>query len=58
MTCVARLVSNSPVQDKSNGCSVLTAIWFQDTFAFPIDPLVLEHFRGLNRAEKAADGQW
>jgi hypothetical protein len=46
------------VRDKSKDCSVLAAVWFQDTFAFPIDPLVLEHFRGVDWAEKAEDGEW
>ena len=58
VTCVARLVSRFPVRDKSKDCSVLAAVWFQDTFAFPIDPLVLEHFRGVDWAEKAEDGEW
>jgi uncharacterized protein (TIGR02996 family) len=58
VTCVARLESFSPARDKTKDCSSLTAIWFQDTFAFPIDPLVLEHFRGVDWEGKAIDGEW
>jgi hypothetical protein len=44
VTCVARYVAYP---------SELTIIWFQDEFAFPIDPQVLEHLQGLDWAGRA-----
>jgi uncharacterized protein (TIGR02996 family) len=58
VTCVARLGSSSPARDKNKDCSALTVIWFQDTFAFPIDPQVLEHFCGVDWEGMAIDEEW
>jgi hypothetical protein len=54
VTCVARL-SSSPARDQTTDVSVLTVIWFQDDFAFPIDPAVLAHLRDLVWEELATD---
>ena len=54
VTCVARL-SSSPVRDQLMDASELTVIWFQENFAFPIDPAVLAQLRDLNWAERAID---
>lgn len=42
--CVARFGAPAP-----NACSAeLTVIWFQDEFAFPMDPRVVEHLEGID----------
>jgi uncharacterized protein (TIGR02996 family) len=54
VTCVARL-SSSPARDQTMDASELTVIWFQEDFAFPIDPAVLAHLRDLDWRERAID---
>src|SRR5262249_5856432 len=57
VTCVAEFTS-SPARDTTKHGSALTVIWFQDSYAFPIDPQVLEHLRGLDWDSKAIDFEW
>lgn len=46
VTCVARYISY-PAE--------LTVIWFQQEFAFPIDPQVFDHLQGIDWARLAID---
>jgi len=55
ITCVARLISVTPARDPKKDTSELTVIWFQDEYAFPIDPQVLEHLRRLDWDNRAID---
>jgi hypothetical protein len=41
VTCIARFLSDRLRRQPDEIWSALTVIWFQDDFAFPIDPLVL-----------------
>src|SRR3954471_3113148 len=54
VACVARL-SSSPARDQTMDGSGLTVIWFQEDFAFPIDPAVLAQLRDLDWGERAID---
>jgi len=54
VTCVAHLTS-SPARDTMRDGSALTVIWFQDDYAFPIDPHVLDHLHGLDWKGRATD---
>jgi uncharacterized protein (TIGR02996 family) len=58
VTCVARVRSHRPAREMNKDGSALTVIWFQDEFAFPIDPRVLEHLRGLDWDSRAFDFNW
>ncbi len=52
VTCVATFES-SPVRNAREDCSLLVIVWFQETFAMPIDPGVLNQIRKIDW-EKAA----
>ena len=52
--CIASCQSFS-IQDDPLYASHLTLIWFQDDYAFPIDPLVVEHIQTLEWARHAVD---
>ena len=47
VTCVARFIS-SGLSGSNDIWSILRLIWFQDSFAFPIDPRVREQIAGLD----------
>ena len=53
-TCMAQLES-SPARDKKMFRSKLTVVWFQDQYAFPIDPHVLECIMQLDWTNIATD---
>ncbi len=55
ISCVANFESPEPARDPLQDYSVLTVIWFQDDFAFPIDPQVLEQIRALDWEQLAQD---
>jgi hypothetical protein len=44
ITRIARLMSDVLPHDAEDVASVLRMIWFQDDFAFPIDPYTLSQF--------------
>jgi uncharacterized protein (TIGR02996 family) len=48
VTCVARFAAYA-----GPGTTKLTVIWFQDEFAFPIAPDVLEHLAGIDWSARA-----
>ncbi len=53
VTCIGRFESN-PI-DSTWYCSGLVIIWFQDEFAFPIDPTALAQFRAIDWDAHAVD---
>jgi hypothetical protein len=56
--CIARLIAVAPVRDRTRHASMLTVVWFQDEFAFPIlEPASLQ-LRNLNWVELASDFDW
>lgn len=48
ITCIARFMSDVLPDDRENIASVLCVIWFQDDFAFPIDPLVMMELASID----------
>lgn len=52
--CIARCHSLS-IRDDPCYASHLTLVWFQDDYAFPMDPLVVEHIRNLDWKRQAID---
>jgi len=55
VTCVARFQSRDVARDARCDYSELRIIWFQESFALPIDPEVLEHIRDIRWEEHAHD---
>lgn len=55
ITCIAEFESVEPAQDKSKDASILTVVWFQDDWALPIPPSILEAIQKLDW-EKLATG--
>jgi hypothetical protein len=55
ITCVGRFRSFPPARDPEAHYSELTVIWFQDQFAFPLHPGILEHLRLLDWDRLARD---
>ena len=47
-----------PVRDMIQDCSALTIIWFQDEFAFPLDPLVREQLLAIEWERFATDHEY
>jgi uncharacterized protein (TIGR02996 family) len=56
IVCVGRFDS-SPVEAHAD-FSELAVIWFQDEFAFPIDPRVMAQLRAIDWDGHAVDGLW
>jgi len=55
VTCIGRFDSLQPARDKSRDLSGLVVIWFQDEFAFPIDPAVVSQLLAIDWEAHAAD---
>jgi hypothetical protein len=55
VVCVMRLHSLEPAQDPKAHYSRLTVVWFQDEYAFPIDPKVLDALQALDWKAVAHD---
>jgi uncharacterized protein (TIGR02996 family) len=55
IVCAGRFRSSSPAQDPNRKSSKLTVIWFQDEFAFPIDPAIREQIRAIDWEKHATD---
>jgi hypothetical protein len=47
-TCVAQFTSEALADDSGGFASVLRVIWFQDEFAFPIDPSIVVELAALD----------
>jgi uncharacterized protein (TIGR02996 family) len=58
IVCVGRFDSYQPVRDASRDGSMLPVAWFQDEFAFPIDPVVREQIRAIDWDRHATDIDW
>ena len=54
VTCIASFLSDRLRHRPDEIWSALTAIWFQDEFAFPIDPLVLIEIASIDWDAHAA----
>ncbi|MBN2107162.1 MAG: hypothetical protein JW832_07015 [Deltaproteobacteria bacterium] len=53
--CIAQLESFFPTQDKDMFGSMLTVVWFQERYPFPIDPQVLQCIKKLDWNNLASD---
>ena len=53
--CVASCRSPFPARDSSKDASHMTIVWFQDDYAFPIEPSVQEHLSNLEWERLAVD---
>jgi hypothetical protein len=58
IACVGRFSSFQPARDESRAASELTIIWFQDEFAFPINPGIREQIRTIEWEKHAYDFDW
>jgi len=48
ITCIARFTSGTLANDSDGASLNLRVIWFQDAFAFPIDPLVITQLAAID----------
>lgn len=55
IACVSQFESGSPARNQQSERSELTVIWFQEEFAFPIDPAVREQIRAIEWEKHATD---
>jgi uncharacterized protein (TIGR02996 family) len=58
IACIGQFDSLQPARDASRDGSVLTIIWFQHGWAFPIDPGVYEQIRAIDWEKYAHDFDW
>lgn len=58
ITCVGRFMCHAPARSAKAHGSNLAIIWFQDEFAFPIDPTVLDLMRMVDWKSCARDFQY
>jgi uncharacterized protein (TIGR02996 family) len=58
VACVGRFTSFDAARDPQRHASTLTVIWFQDEFAFPIEPAIREHIRAIDWEKHAHDFDW
>ena len=56
--CIGHWRSLTPARRPDHDSSWLVVLWFQDEFAFPIDPQVLEHLTGIDWNRLAVDGEY
>jgi hypothetical protein len=57
INCIARFKSE-PTRKGNGDFSGLTVIWFQDDFAFPIDPAVIEQLESIDWDLYAGNREW
>jgi len=55
VTCLGRFVSHRPARDMNCDTSGLLVIWFQEEFAFPIDPAVVPQLLAIDWEAHATD---
>lgn len=53
--CCCALFESSPIDDQAGMLSELTIVWFQDGFALPIDPYVIEQIQAVDWTNEAVD---
>jgi hypothetical protein len=58
IVCVARFACLTHARNPAMDYSELVVIWFQDQFAFPIDPGILEQLRDLEWERLAQDYEY
>jgi hypothetical protein len=58
ITCIGRFASLQPVRNKNKDFSELIVIWYQDEFAFPIDPIVVKELQLLDWERFADDFEY
>jgi len=56
--CEGRFESSSPVHDTSQDGSSLVIVWFQNAFALPIDPEIVEQIKAIDWESAAHDWEW
>lgn len=55
VTCIGRFTSTMPALGGPADYSALVILWWQDDYAFPIDPAIFEQFRGHDWIRNAVD---
>jgi len=58
VACIARFQSYQPARDTTKDFSVLSVIWFQADFAFPIDAAMLDALSRLDWEAHAHDVEY
>lgn len=53
--CLAHFESSQAARNPGAGMSFLSFVWFQDQFAFPIDPMVLAQIKDVDWENLARD---
>jgi hypothetical protein len=53
--CLARFASRTPARNVEMDFSEMTIVWFQNSFAFPIEESILEKIRSLDWTKHATD---
>jgi hypothetical protein len=48
VACIGRFLAQEPASDPTKDISQLVVVWFQDEFAFPIAPSVVEQLQELD----------
>ena len=56
--CIGQFTSFQPARGANRDGSHLTIIWFQDEWAFPIDPGMREQIRAIDWEQHAHDFDW
>ena len=58
ITCIGVFDDAVPACDTDKDHSELTVVWYQDRYAFPIDPAVILQIRALDWEKLATDGDY
>jgi len=53
--CCRALIESTPMDERAGMLSELIVIWFQDGFAMPIEPAVIEQIRSIDWEHEAQD---
>jgi hypothetical protein len=56
--CIGEFSSTGFADPKSDPYTLLTVVWFQDEFAMPIAPGVLDHIRKIDWEANGRDWNW
>ncbi len=55
VACLGLFLSDSPARDASEGFSYLKIVWFQEAFALPVAPVVVERLQAVDWNRLAND---
>lgn len=55
VTCIGHFQDTQPARDPSKHLSILTVVWFQNEFAMPIEPGILEQLQAIDWEQTAED---